>query len=80
MSHEGKLYDFVFDFRKADRLACTEVVYRGYHGIGGVNFTLCKHAGRPCVSAEDLLEQMFASGHFEKVLDFGIDENLIRTY
>ena len=80
MSHEGKLYDFVFDFRKADRLACTEVVYRGYHGIGGVSFTLCKHAGRPCVSAEDLLEQMFASGHFEKVLDFGIDENLIRTY
>ena len=29
MEHEGKLYDFLFDFRSSDRLACTEVIYRG---------------------------------------------------
>jgi len=80
MSHEGKLYDFVFDFRNADRLACTEVVYRSYHGIGEVNFSLCKHAGRPCISAEDLVSQTLGSGHFEKIIDFGIEENVVRIY
>jgi len=80
ISHEGKLYDFVFDFRKADRLACTEVIYRGYHGVGPVNFELRKHAGRPCISAEDLIEQALGSGCFEKIADFGVEENLVRVF
>ncbi|MBK1831218.1 hypothetical protein JIN77_10805 [Verrucomicrobiaceae bacterium R5-34] len=80
MSHEGKLYDFVFDFRKADRLACTEVVYRGYHGIGPVRFELRQHSGRSCLSAEDLIEQALGSGCFEKIADYGVEENIVRIY
>ena len=80
ISHEGKLYDFMFDFRKADRLACTEVVYRGYHGIGPVSFELQQHAGRSCISAEDLIEQALGSGNFDKVADYGVAEDLIRIF
>ncbi|BDS07133.1 hypothetical protein NT6N_21730 [Oceaniferula spumae] len=80
ISHEGKLYDFIFDFRKSDRLACTEVVYRSYHGIGPVHFELKRHTGRPCISAEDLIEQALGSGHFEKVIDYGVEENVIRVF
>lgn len=80
LSHEGKLYDFVFDFRKADRLACTEVVYRSYHGIGPISFELRKHTGRPCISAEDLIEQALGSGCFEKIADFGVEENVVRVF
>ena len=32
--HVGKPYDFTFDFRTADRMVCTEVIYRGFHGHG----------------------------------------------
>lgn len=84
LSHEGKLYDFMFDFRKADRLACTEVVYRGFHGIGPeakpVSFELKRHTGRPCISAEDLIEQALGSGNFERLADFGVEEDIVRIF
>ena len=32
LSHIGKVYDFGFDLARADRLVCTEVVYRSYDG------------------------------------------------
>ena len=38
MSHVGKL----FDFRQADRLACTNLVYRSWHGVAGMEFKLGK--------------------------------------
>ena len=78
MSHEGKLYDFSFDFCMADRLACTELIYRGYHRVGGVSFELNRHSGRSCMTAEDLIEQALRSGAFEKVLDYGVEEDLVR--
>ena len=62
MSHEGKLYDFLFDFRKSDRLACTELVYRSYHGVGGLEFRLREVAGRMCLTAEELAAQALAGG------------------
>ena len=62
MEHEGKLYDFLFDFRTADRLACTEVIYRGFHGIGPVAFRLKEVSGRKCLPAEDLLDQALGCG------------------
>lgn len=84
LSHEGKLYDFMFDFRQADRLACTEVVYRSYHGIGPaacpIAFELKKQSGRLCLSAEDLIEQAVSSGCFDKVADYGVEADIIRVF
>ena len=84
LTHEGKLYDFMFDFRVADRLACTEVIYRTYHGIGENDNTLCfklrQHSGMPCISAEDLIEQALDSGHFKKLADFGVDNDQLRIF
>ncbi|MGB0745049.1 MAG: YiiX/YebB-like N1pC/P60 family cysteine hydrolase, partial [Opitutales bacterium] len=65
LTHAGKLYDFIFDFTAADRLACTELVYRSYHGVGPVRFELQFHAGRVCLSAEDLINQSIANEWFE---------------
>lgn len=78
MTHEGKLYDFVFDFRNADRLVCTEVVYRAYHGVGPINFELSKRSGHLALSAEDLIKQGLETGLFEVVLTFGINDQIIR--
>ena len=55
LSHEGKPYDFDFDFRRSDRLVCTEVVYRAYDGISGLQFPLVRRAGRPTLSGSDLI-------------------------
>jgi uncharacterized protein YycO len=65
--HEGKPYDFDFDFSCSHRLVCTEVVYRAYDGVAGVEFTLSKHAGRFALSAGDLLGMALAGQHFEIV-------------
>jgi uncharacterized protein YycO len=65
--HVGKPYDFDFDFTRSDRMVCTEVVYRSYQGIGGIEFELTKRAGRHTLSAEDLLALAIRSHHFEVV-------------
>lgn len=78
MTHEGKLYDFVFDFRTADRLVCTELVYRAYHGVGNFHFQLSHRSGRYCLSAEDLLSQGITGGHFEVVMCYGVEDNILR--
>lgn len=57
LEHWGKLYDFVFDFRRSERLACTEVVYRGLDGVGGLHFQLEEVGGRLCLPAEELIGQ-----------------------
>ncbi|MFT5881725.1 MAG: hypothetical protein ACI9FG_000212 [Crocinitomicaceae bacterium] len=73
MSHTGKRYDFVFDFRQSDRLACTEVVYRSYQAGAGVGFVLEDRAGRLCLSAEALMNQGIKLGVFEPVAIYGVD-------
>ena len=55
-THEGKLYNFHFDFFRTDRLVCTEIVYRAFDGLGGLDIELRHRAGRPTLSAEDLLD------------------------
>lgn len=70
-SHAGKDYDFVFDFRTSTRLACTEVVYRAYHGAGGLSFNLIETAGRHCLPAEELIQQALQQG-FRIVASCGI--------
>lgn len=71
-SHVGKLYDFIFDFRTTDRLVCTEVIYRTYHGVGPIDFKLILQAGRHCLSAEELLNQGIGKGWFDVVALYGV--------
>lgn len=71
LSHAGKGYDFLFDFRTADRLVCTEVAYRGYHGIGPVAFELREVGGRLCLPAEEFISQAMSCG-FELVAAVGL--------
>ena len=67
LSHEGKPYDFDFDFRRSDRLVCTEVVYRAYDGISGLQFPLVRRAGRPTLSGSDLIGIARQRRHFVAV-------------
>jgi len=71
LRHEGKLYNFDFDFFADDRLVCTEVVYRAYEGIGPIQFKLHDRAGRLTLSAEDLLDMAVDDRGFHVVAVFG---------
>lgn len=71
LTHSGKPYDYLFDFRTADRLVCTEVVYRAYHGVGGLRFELRDVGGRLCLPAEEFLTQSLGGG-FELVAAAGL--------
>lgn len=69
--HEGKLYNFDFDFFRSDRLVCTEVVYRAFDGLGSIDIPLLERSGRPTLSAEDLLDLAFAGRGFEAIAVYG---------
>ncbi|MGI9015391.1 MAG: YiiX/YebB-like N1pC/P60 family cysteine hydrolase [Phycisphaerales bacterium] len=70
--HEGKLYDFEFDFSRADRIVCTEVVYRAFDGIGPIRMQLKKRSGRLTFSAEDVVDLAIPGNGFTAVAVFGI--------
>ena len=74
-THEGKLYDFSFNFTRADRLVCTEVIYRGFHGVGPIRFDLKPHSGRMGISAEDVLDLAIDAELFDVVSVYGADGN-----
>lgn len=76
LSHAGKLYDFIFNFATSDRLVCTEVIYRAYHGVGPMDFALETKAGRKCLSAEDFLNQAIGNDWFEAVMLYGVEGNV----
>ncbi len=78
LTHLGKPYDFLFDFRTADRLVCTEVVYRGFHGIFPIEFQLREVGGRLCLPAEEFLDQALACG-FELILTAGLGGDYLLT-
>jgi len=65
--HDGKPYDFDFDFTRSDRLVCTEVVYRSLDGLGDVEFPLKQRAGRLTLAAEDLVNMALERRHFDAV-------------
>jgi uncharacterized protein YycO len=71
IAHEGKLYNFDFDFFTDDRLVCTEVVYRAYEGVGGISIPLQECFGRRTLPAEDLISMALEGGVFEPVIAFG---------
>ncbi|MDJ0917042.1 MAG: YiiX/YebB-like N1pC/P60 family cysteine hydrolase [Woeseiaceae bacterium] len=70
--HEGKMYNFDFDFFSSDRLVCTEVIYRSYDGIDGLDFPLTDRAGRKTLSAEDLLNFALENEALEPFAIFGV--------
>lgn len=77
ISHGGKLYDFAFKFESADKLACTELIYRTYNGFDNIDLKLTERAGRKCLSAEDFLNQILSYDWFEVVAIFGVGNDLM---
>lgn len=77
LSHGGKLYDFVFDFSEAERLVCSELIYRTYDGIEDIGFELSEKAGRKCLSTEGFINQALSREWFDVVALYGVgDEQL----
>jgi hypothetical protein len=72
--HEGKGYNFDFDFFRSDHLVCTEVVYRAFDGLEGLDIPLTDRAGRPTLAPEDLLALALDGAGFEVVAVFGVPD------
>ena len=73
VQHEGKGYNFDFDFFRSDQLVCTEVVFRAYDNLEDIQFKLIERAGRLSLSAEDLLDMAIEDRGFEVLAAFGFD-------
>jgi len=73
VQHEGKGYNFDFDFFSSDQLVCTEVVFRAFDGLGDIEFKLIERAGRLSLSAEDLLDMAVNNRGFTTVATFGFE-------
>ncbi|MDA7609280.1 YiiX/YebB-like N1pC/P60 family cysteine hydrolase [Akkermansiaceae bacterium] len=77
ITHEGKHYDFAFDFRKAERLCCTEVIYRAFHGIGRWDLRLIKQSGHLALPAEELIHQGLQKGLIDVAMIFGVNGDTV---
>lgn len=75
LEHEGKGYNFDFDFFRSDRLVCTEVVYRAFDGIGEMHIPLTERAGRHTLAAEDLLDLALVGELFEPIAIYGTESS-----
>jgi hypothetical protein len=59
-AHLGKPYDFEFDLTRSDRLVCTELIYRSFHGKGQIRFEPVQRLGKPTISADDIVRTVCA--------------------
>ena len=71
IQHEGKGYNFDFDFFRSDQLVCTEVIFRAYDNLENIQFNLIERAGRLSLSAEDILDMALEGRGFDAVATFG---------
>jgi hypothetical protein len=68
-SHQGKPYDFEFDFATSDKLVCTELVYRAYQGK--IRFELVRVMGRDTLPALEIVKKFARErGRDDRALDF----------
>ncbi len=68
-SHVGKPYDFDFDFFTADKIVCTEIIYRSYSDV--IDFPLVSIMGRKTLPATDIIQSFAESrGTKSQSMDF----------
>ena len=66
-----------FNLKALIRLACTELIYRTYNGFENIDFKLTERAGRQCLSAEDMLNQILSHNWFEVVALYGVGNDIL---
>lgn len=69
--HEGKGYNFDFDFFRSDKLVCTEVIYRAFDNLGKIEFKLVERAARFSLSAENILDMAVNGQGFNTIAIYG---------